>query len=346
MTTTRRAALFPSFVVLALSVGLSPAGADEGAAAAATYAEVPERQLIEFRPGPEEAGVPERFRVKPQEFAAEATFLRDSGTVRVYQVKFPSLIQGEIPENNTVYGEYFLPPGEGPHPGVVVLHILGGEFPLSQMVANSLAREGVAALFIKMPYYGERRSKTNRRRMISRDPDETLEGMTQAVLDIRRAAAWLRNRPEVDAQRMGVTGISLGGIMSALSAPAEPSFRKVAIYLGGGNLSTLLWDMEHPEVAEFKKKWLADGGTRETFLQKMNVVDPVTYAPLLRERDVLMVNAEHDEIIPRDATIALWEASGKPELVWLDAGHITASRYIFGEVGRLQTFFTRWPVSE
>src|SRR5690606_11936745 len=120
--------------------------------------------------------------------------------------------------------------------GVVVLHILGGEFALSRMTANSLAREGIAALFVKMPYYGERRSRSSPRRMISRDPHETVEGMTQAVLDIRRAAAWLAARPEVDKEKLGVTGISLGGIMSSLSAAAEPRFRKVAPYLAGGNL--------------------------------------------------------------------------------------------------------------
>ena len=59
------------------------------------------------------------------------------------------------------------------HPGVVVLHILGGEFPLSQTVASSLARAKVAAFFIKMPYYGERRSPDSSRRMLSRNPRET-----------------------------------------------------------------------------------------------------------------------------------------------------------------------------
>jgi dienelactone hydrolase len=264
--------------------------------------------------------------------------------VRVYKVRFPSPVETDIDVNNTVYAEYYQPAGAGPFPGCVVLHILGGEFPLSQMVANALARKGVAALFVKMPYYGERRAKDSPRRMISRDPHETVEGMTQAVLDIRRAAAWLGARPDVDEDRLGVTGISLGGIMSALSAAAEPRFRKVAIYLGGGQLAEALWALEHEDAEEFRAKWVADGGTRESFVKTLQPVDPVTYAHLLKDREVLMVAARHDEVIPPASTLALWRAIGtQPELVWLDAGHISAALYLYGEMQRLGRFFAEQP---
>jgi len=335
---------FRSTLLLMVLTGFVPAvRAADGAAEGTMFVPVPETCEVPFQPTEEEQTVPERFRLKPVEFESQAEFVRTSGPVEVFKVTFPSPVKTESEANNTVHAEYYLPAGEGPFPAVVVLHILGGEFPLSQMVANSLARKQVAALFIKMPYYGERRAKGNQRRMISKNPEETVEGMTQAVLDIRRGAAWLCARPEVDTSRMGVTGISLGGIMSALSAPAEPRFRKVAIYLGGGNLAEFLWDKEHPEAEQFRGDWQKNGGTRESFIALMKPVDPITYGHLLRDRDVLMVAASHDEIIPPDATKALYRTMGEqPELVWLDSGHITASKYIFGEVMRMQQFFTRW----
>ena len=317
-----------------------------GAIAAADeprFLEVPEAASVEFAPATNEETVPQHFRLKPHRFEAEAELLGERGSLRTFAVTFPSPVESAIPENNTVYGEYFQPTGSGPFPGVVVLHILGGEFPLSQTVASSLAREKVAALFIKMPYYGERRSKDSSRRMISRNPRETAEGMTQAVLDIRRARAWLESRPEVDKQRLGVTGISLGGIMSALSAAGEPRFRKVAIYLGGGKLGENLWTMQHRDADAFRDEWLKAGETRESFLKLLEPVDPATHGRLLKDRDVLMVNAKTDEIIPHAATMALWDSIGtKPELVWLDAGHITAAAYLPGEMVRLQKFFTTW----
>ena len=307
------------------------------------FVEVPDQSTIEFTSAENENSVPSHFRLTSHRFEADAELLRESGAMRVHAVTFPSPIETAIEENNTVHAEYFQPAGKGPFPAVVVLHILGGEFPLSQTVASSLARANVAALFVKMPYYGERRSSKSSRRMISRDPRETVEGMTQAVLDIRRAAAWLSSRPEVDKQRLGVTGISLGGIMSSLSAAGEPRFRKVANYLGGGQLADFLWEKDHPDAEKFRSEWLAVGGTRESFIKTLAPVDPVTHGALLKDRDVLMVAARNDEIIPPAATIALWESIGKrPQLVWLDAGHITAAKFLPGEMGRLAGFFNDW----
>jgi dienelactone hydrolase len=311
----------------------------------AAFAEVSRIGLAQFEAGSGEKHVPVPFQQDSHEFRYEAKFVRFSGPVRVFDVTFPSPIETEIESNNTVHGQYFQPAGAGPFPGVVVLHILGGEFALSQMIANALARQGVGALFIKMPYYGERRSPESRRRMISRDPHETVESMTQAVLDIRRAATWLEHRPEIADDRLGVTGISLGGIMSALSAAAEPRFRKVAIYLGGGKLAESLWELDHPDARRFRAQWLADGGTRASFVRTLMPVDPVTYGHLLKDRQVLLVAAKNDEIIPPAATVALWESMGQVgELIWLDAGHITAAKYLLGEVQRLGRFFaeTDW----
>ena len=312
------------------------AGADD-------FADVPEATVIEFAPAKNESVVPEHFRLKAHRFDADAEWLRDSGSLRVFTVTFPSPVETAIEENNTVYAEYFQPAGPGPFPGVVVLHILGGEFPLSQTVASSLARAKVAALFVKMPYYGERRNRQSPRRMISRNPRETAESMTQAVLDIRRAGAWLAARPEIDRERLGVTGISLGGIMSALSAAGEPRFRKVAPYLAGGNLGETLWTMPHSDAEMFRQSWLGMGESRESFLRILQPVDPATHGALLKGRDVLMVNAKHDEIIPTAATEALWQSIGKqPELIWLEAGHISAAKFLPGEMVRLQKFFNDW----
>ena len=109
----------------------------------------------------------------------------------------PSPVASPDPENNTVHAEYFRPEAAGRRPAVVVLHILGADFALSRYVAARLADRGVAALFVKLPYYGERRQPNSPARMVSTDPEETARGMTQAVKDIRYAAAWLTAQDEV-----------------------------------------------------------------------------------------------------------------------------------------------------
>ncbi len=303
-----------------------------------------EKGTVRFDPAEAEGDIPEPFRQAAHDFEYVAqpmegfTSSKASKIVRMSKVTFPSPVETEEIPNRTVHAEYFQPAGKGPFPAVVVLHILGGDFVLSETIANHLARNGIAAMFVKMPYYGERRSSG--RRMISKDPHETVLGMTQGVLDIRRAAAWLSARPEVDKTRLGITGISLGGIMSALAGGIEPRFTSVAIYLGGGNFAEIVWNRPEAEAVEFREKWLAAGGTRESFAAVLNQVDPLTYGPRLKGRRVLFVAAKNDEVIPPACSVALYESIGKePQMVWLDAGHYTAARFLPLELMRLHVFF-------
>ncbi len=90
-----------------------------------------------------------QFEQKPQASASD--------DVSLSLVTFPSPVTTKYDCNNTVHCEYYCPTSPGKHPACVVLHILGGDFPLSRTFATALAHRGVAALFVIMPYYGPRR---------------------------------------------------------------------------------------------------------------------------------------------------------------------------------------------
>ncbi len=313
---------------------------DSRAKPAPEFADVPALGTVHFAPTDAELQVPERFRLKAHDFEYRMRTVRTVAKTRFLRVTFPSPVTTDVAENNTVYGEYFQPAGPGPFPACVVLHILGGDFLLAETVAAHLASRGIAALFVKMPYYGPRRGKDSPKRMISEDPRETVIGMTQGVLDIRRATAWLAERSEVDANRLGITGISLGGIMSALAAAGEPRLSNVAIVLGGGNFAEFLWANPTDRAVRFRERWLAAGETQETFRDVVSQIDPVTYGPLLKGRRVLMIAAANDEIITPSSSKALWESIGRePELVWLEGSHYTAIKFLPRELVRLDMFF-------
>jgi dienelactone hydrolase len=173
--------------------------------------------------------------------------------------------------------------------------------------------------------------------MVSEDPRQTVKGMTQAVLDIRAAGAFLASRPEIDPEQLGIMGISLGGITSALAAEAEPRFGKVGLLLAGGDISRVAW--ESPELEKVRKRWLAQGGTRESLVEVVRQIDPVTHAKNLHGRKVLMMNALRDEIIPKSCTESLWRAAGEPEIVWMDAGHISAAWHLGTALQRMGELF-------
>jgi dienelactone hydrolase len=307
-----------------------------------TFANDPslERGTVRFQPSAAESNVPERFRLTESSFDWQAQrMLPATKTIEVWDVTFPSPVETPEELNNTVHCEYYRSHLPGKRPAVIVLHILGGDFPLARLFANALAQHGVDALFLKMPYYGPRRDPMSRRRMVSPDPRETAAGMTQAVLDIRRGVAWLAARPEIDAGDIGVFGISLGGITAALAASAEPQIKNACLLLAGGDLAQATW--ESKEARYVRERWLAQGGTPEAFAELLSSVDPVTYAASARGKRILMLNAASDEVIPRACTESLWKALGEPEIRWYSGGHYSVMRHILGALLRVPAFFAR-----
>jgi dienelactone hydrolase len=297
-----------------------------------------EQGEIHFIPTPQEQQTPERFRLTEQSFAWRAQRLMTvTESLEVWDVTFPSPLKTPVEANNTVACEYYRSRQPGKRPAVIVLHILGGDFELSRLFCNALAQRGVCALFVKMPYYGPRRDPDSPRRMVSPDPAETVAGITQAVLDIRRATAWLAARPEVEADRLGIFGISLGGITGCLAAATEPRLRSVCLLLAGGDVGQVAW--ESLRLRGMREKLLAEGTSREDFIETLRAIDPVTYAPAARGKRILMLNAHSDEVIPRACTESLWQALGQPEIHWYSGGHYSSIRHLFNALNRVSRFF-------
>ncbi len=300
-----------------------------------------ERGAVAFQPDQRERTVPERFRLEAATFWYELTPVVTTERVQVSTLRFPSPVETADPENNVVHAEYFAPVGFGPkRPGVIVLHILGADFPLSRYMAARMADRGVAALFVKLPYYGERRPPNrplSSRRFLSSDIERTVTAMRQGVCDVRRAARWLASRPEIDQRRLGVAGISLGGIVSALAAAVDPAISEGAFLLAGGDLSAILWGM--PEGAAFRASWVESGRSRADLKALVDPFDPLTYAEGLRGKRMLFIAGKVDEVVPPSSTLLLWEAAGRPPIRWFDCGHYSAAGFLLPAFRQTVDFF-------
>jgi cephalosporin-C deacetylase-like acetyl esterase len=208
---------------------------------------------------------------------------------------------------------------------VVLLDVTGGNQELSRLMGNLLAQNRVASLFVQMAWYGPRRPKGSRRRLLSPNVHQTLEGVRQTVLDVRRASAWLESRPELDAKRLGIVGTSLGSMVGAVCAEMEPRLDRVVILLGGGGLVDAYWDDDR--AAPYRKAFEALGGKKEQVVRMIAPADPITCAANLKERKVLLIAGKRDDIVPPRATEALWEAAGRPKIVWFDCTHYGAAAH-------------------
>lgn len=329
---TRRTAPGVSALLLMLALDFPAAAAE------------PVRGRFRFEPGDDaKAGVPERYRMPARDFdyALGLRFEMPHAGVTVHDLTFPSPEKSAVPANDTVHAEYFVPKaaaGGNKVPAVVVLDILDGRGTVARGQAVWLAQHGVAALYVHMAHYGPRRPPGSKVRLMSPDLEQTFAGVRQTVLDCRAATAWLAARPEVNADKLGLIGTSLGSIIGANVAGAEPRLRNVCLLLPGGGLVDAFYD--HPLARPYARVLDVLGG-RETLKRIVAPADPITYAPQLRERNLLMIAASRDDVVPPSAARALWEASGRQRIMWVDATHVGAAAFVLPALAAIREHVTR-----
>ena len=279
---------------------------------------------------PQVIHVSQTFNNSPFDYRIESREEKTGYTI--YRLTYPSPVVTPVPQNNTVPAEYYVPKGvragEAGRPGVVCMHILDGDFVLVRMTCSMLASHGIPAIMLKLPYYDER-GLPEGVRALADDPGLFVNALSQGQEDVRRAVDVLASRPEVDPQHIGITGISLGGIVAATSAGREPRFTRAMLILAGGDLKTLIHHArETRELSKLIKGLPADEQAK--IERAIDAVDPLRHAGELRDRagrgKVLMVNAAEDEVVPRSCTEKLAAALGITDrVIWLDGlGHYTA----------------------
>ena len=304
-----------------------------------------QKGVIEFRPSDQEAGVPRLFQLPAARFQWELKAVRQAQRHHVWALRFPSPLPSDVPVNNVVHAEYFLPAsppqGGSKYPAVIVLHILGADFPLSRFMAARLADHGVAALFIQLPYYGKRKPPNSPDvKFLSSDMNRSQLAMKQGIMDIRRGFSWLASRPEVDSTKLYATGVSLGGIMSALAVAIEPLAKGGVFTLAGGGLADILWNMPEREAKAYRSAWEKSGRTFADLKTLVDPLDPLTYADRLKPKQVLIIAGNVDEVVPPSSTKALWNAAGQPPVIRYDAGHYSAAAFILPAMRETIAFLT------
>src|SRR5277367_2853475 len=122
-------------------------------------------------------------------------------------------IEAESPDAGPVtVGRLFMPAGPGPHPVVIVLSGSGGGFDIDK--AAVLSRHGFATF--ALAYFGIGPLPS----WLNCVPLEYFEG----------AIDWLKSQPEIDAERIGVLGVSRGAELGLLLGSTFPAIRLVVAY--------------------------------------------------------------------------------------------------------------------
>jgi len=197
---------------------------------------------------------------------------------------------------------------QGPRPTVLIAHpaTLDKASEYVTDPARAWVQRGTACVTIDQAGHGERTTSADFRERLAwpvRRADEAI----QTAVDWMRTVDYLATRPEIDSDRLGFVGFSLGGMRGAAFVGLDARI-KTAVFAICGAAGTVRGQIK--------------GDDAEAVAASLAITDPVHFAPLMAPRSVLVVAGTQDEYVPPESAQAFYDALGEPRAIeWLDCGH-------------------------
>jgi pimeloyl-ACP methyl ester carboxylesterase len=189
---------------------------------------------------------------------------------------------------------------------------------------------------VALPFHGPRKPRDalfSGEFFWTADLVRSMEGVRQAVCDTRALVFWLR---EQGYERIGVTGISLGGAITMLLACVEPLPDFIIPIIAHLQLDAavesapILWRMKQD-----LEDWGIDEEQRRELFQRVGLG---SCRPLLSTERQLWIQAREDVYIDAELAEAQWQAWGKPFIHWIDGGHMTFPLHLDEMTRRIDSF--------
>lgn len=205
-------------------------------------------------------------------------------------------------------------------PCVVLLHATGGDRGQLARHAAQYASRGYVAVSVDSRHHGSRASDAyNEALLRSWRTADARPFLFDTVYDLMRLLDYLQQQAEVDLERVGVTGVSLGGMHAWLWAAADERVRCAAPMIG---VQSFAWAVEHdrwqaraeslrrgnaPSVFDVATKDLGKTTCDAAVVEEVwNRIAPglLTHAdapqslPLIAPRPLLVLNGELDPRCP------------------------------------------------
>jgi dienelactone hydrolase len=184
-------------------------------------------------------------------------------------------------------------PGSG-HAGIVLWHWLSTEEPIGTRdefldEARELARRGAVCLLPagRFPW--------------SIRPSGSAADIAQIAAEVGRFAeglGLLRDRPDVDPERLAVVGHDFGAMLAVLAGAADPAVRAAVLVAPTPRWAD--WFLPFWDIAE----------QRMAYLAALEPHDPISHMPGLATRPLLIQMAERDFYVPVMAAYELRAAAG------------------------------------
>jgi pimeloyl-ACP methyl ester carboxylesterase len=262
----------------------------------------------------------------------DSAFSRNGGLL-----SFPSAFTTPHPENNTVWARYFPARRGRPRSRAVVVLPQWNSDPGSHVgLCRGLAHFGISALRLSLPYHDRRMPPELHRAdyIVSSNVARTVQVCRQAVMDTRRAVAWLDRQ---GYERIGLLGTSLGSCLSMLTAAHEPRVSAQALNHISPYFADVVWEgLSTAHVRTGLDTHITLDRLRALWLP----ISPQSYLDRIRDKKTLLIYARYDLSFPVGLSRALvdeFARRGIPhQVAVLPCGHystgIAPFKYLDGYV--------------
>ncbi len=255
-----------------------------------------------------------------------------------YAITYQS-VHGETVTGNLIVPQPFWA-GPGPYPAMLFLHGYGGSSEIEGWLSDLIYLmeiiygEPYVIFAIDAQYHGQRSEPG--RDIFSVNFIQDRAGLATTVIDERRALDYLLTRSDVIPDELHLIGVSMGGILGALTMSVEHRLDAASLIVAGGNWTELVSSSQLPPAIPMRE---ALNEHYETIPRYFDMVDPVNLIPFASPDVALqMHNGTLDNIVPTGQQ--LFDAAGEPkEIYWYYADHITIALYIFTIMDRTLNWF-------
>ena len=241
---------------------------------------------------------------------AEENLKFEQGPFKAYLVYYDSVNGERVPALLTIPNK-----GTPPFPCVIVQHGYGGDKTFALILAGSLTNKGYATIAIDAEYHGEREVKG--KDIFSVDIESDAAALLQTVIDLRRTVDYLQTRKDIDPNRIGYIGVSMGGFLGSVFCGVEQRAKTCILVVAGGNWKLVVRNSQIEPAIAMRKYAKEHNLSVDEMAGKMDFVDPVNFIGLISPRPVLFLNGKEDTIVPPVSTEALYAAAKEPKkIIW------------------------------
>lgn len=262
----------------------------------------------------------EYYSYPKQQIEAKVEKIAEKKRYVVQRIEFPSALNVFNTENIKV--DYYVQKKSGKFPTILILPISGGIDFSVRGFAKLFASNGLNCAVVHNRHTDLEDTET---------AEEVEDYFRQTVLDCRQILDYLVEREEVDSDRLGCLGLSLGGIRASMIAGVDERLKCTVLGLAGGSIADINLLTDKKEIREYKEKLIERGISSEIIYTELSdkvITDPLRFAQYIDARNVLMFTAMFDRVVPRKCCEKLWKAMGKPEVIYLLSGHYSSFLYL------------------